>query len=106
MNLAVFATLAEDLGVHYLAASIGAFTVALGSNFFWNRHWSFVPDDAGHSSFQSARYLAVSAASLLLNLAILQGFVASGMDSLPAQALAVATTMPFNFIGNKLWTLS
>jgi putative flippase GtrA len=27
-----------------------------------------------------------------------------GMGELPAQAIAVAFAMPFNFIGNKLWT--
>jgi putative flippase GtrA len=26
------------------------------------------------------------------------------MTELPAQAIAVALAMPFNFIGNKLWT--
>ena len=26
------------------------------------------------------------------------------MGELPAQAIAVAIAMPFNFIGNKLWT--
>ena len=26
------------------------------------------------------------------------------MSELPAQAIAVAIAMPFNFIGNKLWT--
>jgi putative flippase GtrA len=26
------------------------------------------------------------------------------MSELPAQAIAVAIAMPFNFVGNKLWT--
>jgi putative flippase GtrA len=28
----------------------------------------------------------------------------AGGPELPAQAIAVALAMPFNFIGNKLWT--
>ena len=27
-----------------------------------------------------------------------------GLGDIPAQAIAVATAMPFNFVGNKLWT--
>ena len=39
------------------------------------------------------------------NLALLELFV-TGLElpELPAQALAVALTMPVNFVGNKLWT--
>ena len=29
---------------------------------------------------------------------------AANLPKVPAQALAVAASMPFNFIGNKLWT--
>jgi putative flippase GtrA len=32
--------------------------------------------------------------------------VRSGMADVPAQALAVAIAMPFNFIFNKLWTFA
>jgi len=31
---------------------------------------------------------------------------AAGINELPAQALAVAIAMPFNFIGNRLWTFA
>ncbi|MDX6608932.1 MAG: hypothetical protein QOF85_857 [Solirubrobacterales bacterium] len=106
INLGVFALLSSNLGVHHLIAAIGAFCVAVSSNFFWNRHWTFAAGD-GHAGFQAARFFAVSIAALLINLAVLEALVAgTSMGDLAAQAIAVAVAMPFNFLGNKLWTFA
>jgi putative flippase GtrA len=104
VNLLVFAALTQLLGLHHLAAAVGAFCVAVSNNFAWNRHWTFAAGD-GHAGFQAARFLAVSIVGLAINLALLELLVSSAdLPELPAQALAVALTMPVNFIGNKLWT--
>lgn len=106
INLGVFALLAGYLGVHHTAAALGAFAVAVSNNFLWNRHWTFGPGD-GPAHFQAARFFAVSLASLGLNLAVLELLLAStALADLPAQAIAVAVAMPFNFLGNKLWTFT
>jgi len=106
INLAVFAVLAGSLGVHHLAAAIAAFGVAVTNNFLWNRYWTFGPGD-GSASFQAARFFAVSLASLGLNLIVLEALISSGtVGDLTAQAIAVAVAMPFNFLGNKLWTFA
>ncbi len=106
INLAVFAVLAGSLGVHHIAAAIGAFCVAVTSNFLWNRHWTFGPGD-GSAGFQAVRFFAVSLAALVLNLIVLEALLsAGGIDELAAQAIAVAIAMPFNFLGNKLWTFA
>jgi putative flippase GtrA len=42
--------------------------------------------------------------ALGVNLIALELLIRGGMSDLPAQALAVIIAMPFNFIGNKLWT--
>jgi len=106
INLGVFAFLSGNLGVHHLIAAIGAFCVAFASNFFWNRHWTFAAA-GGHAGFQAARFFAVSVAALLINLAVLQALVGgTSMGDLTAQAIAVAVAMPFNFLGNKLWTFA
>ena len=106
INLAVFALLSGNLGVHHLVAAVGAFVVAVSSNFFWNRHWTFVAGD-GHAGFQAARFFAVSVAALIINLAVLELLVGStSLGELSAQAIAVAIAMPFNFLGNKLWTFA
>ena len=106
INLAVFVVLADNLGIHHLVAAIGAFCVAVTSNFLWNRYWTFEPGD-GHPAFQAARFFAVSVAALLINLAVLEALVGgASVGELTAQAIAVALAMPFNFLGNKLWTFT
>lgn len=103
INLAVFSLLWEGLSLHHLLAAVGAFCVAVLSNFYWNRHWTFRAS-SGHAGFQAARFFTVSFVALLVNLVVLEGLVGAGVGELTSQALAVATAMPFNFIGNKLWT--
>ncbi len=106
INLVVFAILAGSLEVHHAMAAIGAFCVAVTSNFLWNRYWTFGPGDSS-AGFQAARFFAVSLASLGLNLVVLEALLAGGtLGELPAQAVAVAVAMPFNFLGNKLWTFA
>lgn len=106
VNLAVFAVLAEGLGMHHVTAAIGAFCVALTNNFVLNRHWTF---DArgGHAGFQAMRFVTVSIGGLLVNLIVLETLIwGTTLTELPAQAIAVAVAMPFNFLGNKLWTFA
>jgi dolichol-phosphate mannosyltransferase len=106
VNLGVFTLLNDTLGVHYALAAVGAFCVAVSSNFFWNRHWTFAAGD-GHAGFQAARFFAVSLAALAINLAVLELLVGGlSFGELPAQAIAVAVAMPFNFLGNKLWAFA
>jgi putative flippase GtrA len=104
INLAVFALLAGALGVHHVVAAVGAFCVAVTNNFVWNRYWTFGPGE-GPAHFQAARFFVVSLASLGLNIAVLELLVTNDVTGeLVAQAIAVAVAMPFNFLGNKLWT--
>ena len=104
VNLAVFAVLAEALGVHHILSAVGAFCVAVTNNFLWNRRWTFRATE-GHPGFQAARFLTVSVLALGVNLILLYLLVdLAGAPELPSQALSVAAAMPFNFIGNKLWT--
>ncbi|HVY96943.1 MAG TPA: GtrA family protein [Solirubrobacterales bacterium] len=106
VNLVVFAALADKLGVHHAIAAVGAFCVAVTNNFLWNRYWTFGPGE-GKASFQAARFLTVSVLSLALNLAVLEAILAgTSIGELSAQAIAVAAVMPFNFLGNKLWTFA
>jgi putative flippase GtrA len=106
INLAVFALLSSSFDFHYAPAAIVSFCVAVSNNFLWNRYWTFGAAD-GHPGFQAMRFIAVSIASLLINLAALEALiVGASMPELGAQAIAVAVAMPFNFIGNKLWTFA
>lgn len=106
VNLLVFALLTSLLDLHHITAAIGAFAVAVSNNFLWNRHWTF---DAGHgiARSQAVRFFAVSLAALALNLVVLEMLLSAGLvGEIPAQAIAVAVAMPFNFVGNRLWTFA
>jgi putative flippase GtrA len=104
VNLGVFALLSGNLGIDHAPAAVGAFCVAVSSNYFWNRRWTFGPRQ-GAAHFQAARFLTVSVLALVLNLILLEALVSTGaFNQLWAQAIAVAVAMPFNFLGNRLWT--
>ena len=106
INLIVFAFLASNLGVFHAVAAVGAFVVALGNNFFWNRHWTFGPGE-GLAHEQAIRFTVVSVGALVVNLIVLEVLVSAfSMGDIAAQAIAVAVAMPFNFLGNKLWTFA
>lgn len=106
VNLVVFALLTEALDVHHIVAAVGAFCVAVTNNFVWNREWTFKARE-GHPGFQAARFFAVSLVGLGFNLVVLELLVSVvGLAELPSQAIAVAVSMPVNFVGNKLWTFS
>jgi dolichol-phosphate mannosyltransferase len=106
INLLVFAFLASNLGIYHAVAAVGAFLVALGNNFFWNRHWTFGPGE-GLAHEQAIRFTVVSVAALVINLVVLELLVESAsLNEIAAQAIAVAVAMPFNFLGNKLWTFA
>jgi len=106
VNLAVFILLTSVLGLHHIPAAVGAFSVAVANNFVWNRYWTFEPGET-HPAFQAARFFTVSVAALLINLVVLETLIQAGaMGGVAAQAIAVSVAMPFNFLGNKLWTFS
>lgn len=103
LNLATYEMLLGTVGLPYTLAAVGAFLLALTSNYQWNRHWTFLPVE---SVFIGVRYLVISCASLTINLTVLVALVElREIDPLPAQALAVAASLPFSFFGNRLWTL-
>ena len=104
VNLAVYATLLAA-GLHYLGAAAISFLVAAGSNYAWNRAWTFRTSGAPVLG-QGARALFVSGLSLAANQIFLLALVAAGAGHLPAQAVAVVLVTPFSFTANKLWAFA
>jgi putative flippase GtrA len=104
VNLAVYAFCVHVLGVDYHVAAVIAWLVAVMNNFILNRHWTFDAGD-GRVHFQAMRFLVVSLVAFGFSLLLLTLFVeVAGIAKVPAQALAVAASMPLNFLGNKLWS--
>jgi putative flippase GtrA len=104
VNLAVYAFCVHVLGLDYHVAAVVAWLVAVMNNFILNRHWTFDASD-GRVHFQVMRFLVVSLVAFGFSLLLLTLFVeVAGIAKVPAQALAVAASMPLNFLGNKLWS--
>ncbi|HSZ06754.1 MAG TPA: GtrA family protein [Solirubrobacteraceae bacterium] len=104
VNVAVYALFVHSAGLDYRAASVVAWLVAVVNNFVLNRHWTFDARE-GRAHFQAIRFLAVSLVAEGFSLLLLTLLVESaGIAKIPAQALAVAASMPLNFLGNKLWS--
>ncbi|MDX6658470.1 MAG: hypothetical protein QOH62_3263 [Solirubrobacteraceae bacterium] len=105
VNLAVFALLVHGMSVHFQAAAVAAWLVAVLNNFWWNRHWTFAAGD-GHAGFQAARFFVVSFLAFLVSFLILTLLVQAGMEKVVAQAIAIVAATPLNFLGNKLWSFA
>jgi putative flippase GtrA len=104
VNLAVYAGLLAA-GLHYLAAAAISFLVAAGSNYAWNRTWTFRTSGSPLLS-QGTRALIVSGLSLGANQLFLLAFVAAGAGHLAGQAAAIVLVTPFSFTANKLWAFA
>jgi len=104
VNLAVYTLLVHPAAVDYRAANVAAWLVAVLNNFILNRHWTF-DASGGRARSQAVRFFVVSLVaegfSLLMLTLLVEG---ADVAKVPAQALAVATSMPLNFLGNKLWS--
>ena len=104
INLAVYTLCVHGLGIDYHVAAVVSWLVAVANNFVLNRHWTFDAGD-GRAHFQAMRFLIVSLVALGVSQLLLTAFVEdAGLSKVAAQALAVAASMPLNFLGNKLWS--
>jgi dolichol-phosphate mannosyltransferase len=103
VNLAIYAALVHGAGMHYIAAAVISFLVAVTNNYLWNRVWTF-KHQRGHVAYQGLRFLVVSTLSLGANLLFLTALVGLDVGKVPAQAIAIVLVTPLNFVGNKLWS--
>jgi putative flippase GtrA len=101
INLAVYTALL-GIGAH-TAAGI-SFVISAASNYWWNRHWTFV-DTKGHFAYQGMRFFVVSGLAFAANQLWLFVFLDwVGLGKVVSQAIAILLVMPLNFLGNKLWS--
>jgi putative flippase GtrA len=88
----------------YPVAFALAFVAAATTNFALNRAWTFRATGR-RASPQYARFLAVSAAALGIDLLVLVGLVeTAGAPRFAAAALAILVATPASYLGNRLWT--
>jgi putative flippase GtrA len=101
VNLAVYA-LGLAAGLDFRLAASWSFLTAAGSNYTWNRLWTFRAE--GNVAVEGGRFLAVSLAALGINVAVLSALVGLGRGELEAQAAAILVVAPLSFLANKHWS--
>ncbi len=110
LNLIVFWSLVDLLGANHNLGSVVAFCLAVTSNYYLNRHWTFRRELAGRGPTRTAyaRYVAINIVGLGINLAVLNLYI-SLFDPplyLVAQAIGIGAAMGFNFVFSKLFVFS
>jgi putative flippase GtrA len=101
VNVVAFGV-ALALSVEQLVAAAIGFLVAMTSNFWCNRNWTFAADHRGLAR-QAAGFLTVSVAACLFALAVLDLLAGNGVPALAAQPVSVMAALPLSFIGNRTW---
>ncbi len=97
-----------------------SFTVAVISNFLWNRYWTYPDSRSKHFSRQLTQFFVVNIIGLIIRTFIYSGFeflflkLFTTMTTLPlsaevisknlALAGAIGIVMIWNFFINRLWT--
>ncbi|MGH3073600.1 MAG: GtrA family protein [Gaiellales bacterium] len=105
VNAAIFWAAARF--VPYPVAFALAFVVAATSNFCLNRRWTFAATSHRPAASQFGRFLAVSVAALVSDLAVLSLLVeAARLPELLSALIAIGFTTPVSFGANRLWTFS
>lgn len=100
LNLVIY-RLVIGIGPH--PAAVVSFVLSSASNYWWNRHWTFVKHK-GHFGRQGAKFFTVSMVALAINQLWLFVFLDElHFGKVTAEVFSVALIVPVNFLGNKLW---
>jgi len=103
VNVCAFAA-ALALSFEHLTAVAAGFAVAMATNFWCNRRWTFATCHRGLAR-QAARFFMVSVAACLLAAAILELLMGSaGLSALAAQPASVMAVTPLSFLGSRNWS--
>ena len=95
-----------------------AFSLAVLSNFLWNRYWTYPESRAKRKRVQLPQFAIVSILGLLINNTILAlttplftmliaaiSFIPNSIDGyIPAKILATIVVLFWNFFVNRFWT--
>ena len=101
----------KAVGLPLVAANTLSFTLAVLSNFTWNRLWTFPESRARPIRSQLPRFALVNVVGLVINTLILVGLQAAFRDLVGdpwdynlAKAVAIVIVLFWNFGANRLWT--
>lgn len=109
--------LVEVFGFPPLLANTISFSLAVLSNFTWNRYWTYPESRSKRKRIQLVQFFVVSILGLALNNLILYLLIApfdlllanftrlpSDMGYIPAKMIATIAVLFWNFFINRFWT--
>ena len=105
INLGALYLLTEFAGFYYILSAVFAFIIAVTSNFFMNKCWTF-NENVGHKTTKKYfQFFSVSVFALGINLVILYSLTEFfGLYYILSELIAKIIVFFVNFAGNKLWT--
>ena len=111
VDLTVLNVMVKAVGLHLLTANSISFTVAVISNFTWNRLWTFPESRSRPVHTQLAQFALVNIIGLGINNLVLwlvfqltQQFVPDPFDYNLAKITAIGVVLFWNYGVNRLWT--
>jgi len=104
-NLVVFAPLVRYAHMPYLWAAVIAYGCGWVVALIGHRHWTFGEREASVVG-QGFRYFVVSALVLAADLIVLRILVVAGVETVLAQAIALAVVTPLSFGLNRIWAFA
>lgn len=104
-NLVTFAPLVRYVHMPYLLAACVAYACGWAVALVGHRHWTFGERESSVVG-QSFRYFTVSALVLAADLVVLRILVTAGVETVLAQAIALAIVTPLSFGLNRVWAFA
>ncbi len=105
INLGVLYALTEFAGLYYILSAVFAFIIAVTSNFFLNKIWTFKEKVKHKTAKKYVQFFSVALFALGVNLAILYSLTEFiGLWYMFSELIAKVMVFLINFAGNKLWT--
>jgi len=105
INLGVLYILTEFVGVYYILSAVFAFIIAVTSNFFLNKIWTFREKVHDKTARKYVQFFSVAVFALGVNLAILYSLTEFiGLWYMFSELIAKVIVFFINFVGNKIWT--
>ena len=122
VDFGVFNLLSAVVGISAVISSVFSFSLAVVSNFLWNRFWTYPDSRSKPVRRQLSQFAAISVVGLLIRTPLFawlekilvqffSGILANKSFLTPtfaghnlALAIAIVVVMLWNFIANRLWT--
>lgn len=105
INLGALYALTEFAGIYYIISAVFAFIIAVTSNFFLNKIWTFKEKVKHKTGIKYVQFFSVALFALAVNLSILYSLTEFvGLWYILSELIAKIIVFCINFAGNKLWT--